>query len=211
MTVCYQISWKRANATSCQVTDPNAPQIAERAGAIASDSLAAESTRAGGDFSKNRGNEPLGVAGANSTFANTNTSGADTLEPAPNSKSRKAATEDPNESYPSATDGQSKSTAITDTTGFFGATSHAGIAPTYVNSQYVDTHGPKGKGLKEGGFDEGDDKNTSFTSDIGDENDPGRVAGAKFAKEYAEMGAITAPKQGGSGEGLYDTLEDTSA
>ena len=197
-----------------QVTDPNAPNIEERAGAVAADSLAAESTRAGGDFSENRGSEPLGVAGANSTFANTNTSGADTLEPAPNSESRKAATEDSKDSYPSATGGQSKSTAITDTTGSSetgGATSHAGVAPTYISSQYIDKHGPKGKNLKEGGFDEGDDKNASFTSDIGDENDPGRVAETKFAKENAEMAEDTAPKQGGSGEGLYDALEDTSA
>ncbi len=137
-----------------------------------------------------------------------------TLEPAANSESRKAAEEDPNESYPSATGGQSKSTAITDTTGSSatgGATSHAGVAPTYVNSQYVDTHGPKGKNLTEGGFDEGDDKNASFTSDIGDENDPGRVAEQKFLKENAEMGEDTAPKQGGSGEGLYDALNETSA
>jgi hypothetical protein len=176
--------------------------------------LAAESTQAGGDFSENRGREPLGVAGANSTFANTNTSGAVTLEPAPNSESRKAATEGFNESYPPASDGQSKSAMITDTTGSFetgGATSHSGVAPTYVNSQYVDTHGPKGKDLKEGGFDEGDDKNASFTSDIGDKNDPGRVAEQKFAKENAEMGENTAPKHGGSGEGLYDTLGETSA
>jgi len=204
---------EKANAVM-QVTDPNAPPIEERAGAVASDSLAAESTRAGGDFSRNRGSEPLGVAGANSTFANTNTSGADTLKPAPNSQSRKAATEDSNDSYPPATGGQSKSTAIIDTTGSpetGAATSHAGVAPTYLNSQYVDTHGPKGKDLKEGGFDEGDDKNASFTSDIGDENDPGRLAESKFAEENAEMGEDTAPKQGGSGEGLYDTLEDTFA
>jgi hypothetical protein len=130
------------------------------------------------------------VAGANSTFANTNILGVNTLEPAPHSESRKAATEDSNESYPSA-GGQSKSTAITDTTGSFetgGATSHAGVARTYVNSQYVDTHGPKGKDLKEGGFDEGDDKNSSFTSDIGDENDPRWVAEKKFGKENSEMG-----------------------
>jgi hypothetical protein len=103
---------------------------------------------------------------------------------------------------------------MTDTTSSLetdSTTSHAGVAPTYVNSQYVDTHGPKGKDLKEGGFDEGDDKNSSFTSDIGDANDPGRVAEQKFAKENAEMGEDTAPKQGGSGEGLYDALDETSA
>lgn len=47
------------------------------------------------------------------------------------------------------------------------------------------------------------------TSVIGDENDPGRVAEAKLAKENAETAEGTVPKKGGSGEGLYDALEDT--
>ena len=55
---------------------------AERAGPIASDSLAAESSRQGGGFSENRGAEPLGVKGSSSNFANTDTSGARTLPPA---------------------------------------------------------------------------------------------------------------------------------
>jgi len=65
--------------------------------------------------------------------------------------------------------------------------------------------------LKEGGFDSDDSKNASFTSDIGDENDPGRVAEMKFAKENAEAVEDIAPKLGGSGEGLFDGLEETSA
>lgn len=147
-----------------QVTDPNAPNIEERAGAVASDSLAAESTRSGGEFSENRGSEPLGVAGANSTFANRNKSGAETLEPAANAPSRKTATEEFRDSYPSASRGQSKSTAITDTTGSYqtgGATSSAGVA-TYVNSQFVDGGGPKGKNLMKGRFNSDDTKNASF-------------------------------------------------
>lgn len=62
----------------------------ERAGLIASDSLAAESTRQGGGFSENRGAEPLAVKGSSSNFANTDTSGATTLAPARDAAERDA-------------------------------------------------------------------------------------------------------------------------
>ena len=62
----------------------------ERAGPVASDSLAAESTRQGGGFSENRGAEPLGVKGSSSNFANTDTSGATTLPPARDATERDA-------------------------------------------------------------------------------------------------------------------------
>jgi hypothetical protein len=65
---------------------------AERAGPVAADSLAAESTRQGGGFSENRGAEPLGVKGSSSTFANTDTSGATTLAPARDASERDANT-----------------------------------------------------------------------------------------------------------------------
>lgn len=64
------------------------PPERERAGPIASDSLAAESTLAGGLFSENRGSEPLGVKGASSNFANTDVSGARTLAPARDASQR---------------------------------------------------------------------------------------------------------------------------
>lgn len=62
----------------------------ERAGPVAADSLAAESTRQGGGFSENRGAEPLGVKGSSSNFANTDTSGATTLPPARDAAERDA-------------------------------------------------------------------------------------------------------------------------
>ena len=149
----------------------------------------------------------MGVKGANSTFANTNTSGAVTLEPASDSSTRKAAHESPDESYTPA--GGEQST----TTDQSGSISSAGIAPTYVNSQGTYPGGPKGKNLKEGGFDSDDNKNASFTSDIGDENDPGRVAENKFSQENADADASAGigPRQRGTDGGLYDTLGETSA
>ena len=62
--------------------------IQEGAGPIASDSLAAESARSGGGFNENRDSNPQSVSGSNSTFANTDTSGAKTLAPARDAASR---------------------------------------------------------------------------------------------------------------------------
>ena len=49
--------------------------VMEGAGAVASDSLAAESAKSGGKFGENRNSEPLSVSGSSSTFNNTDTSG----------------------------------------------------------------------------------------------------------------------------------------
>ena len=57
---------------------------------MAKDSLAAESVRAGGAFSENRDSDPLAVRGAQSTLANTDTSGAVTLDAAADKQQRDA-------------------------------------------------------------------------------------------------------------------------
>lgn len=57
---------------------------------MASDSLAAESVRSGGGFADNRDSNPLSVKGNQSTFANTDTSAATTLAPAPDAAEREA-------------------------------------------------------------------------------------------------------------------------
>ncbi|CAL8575631.1 hypothetical protein XPA_001544 [Xanthoria parietina] len=73
-------------------TNPEAYQnpIAEGAGAIASDSLAAESTRSGGAFSSNRDAAPQSVSGSSSTLNNTDISGARVLDAAPDAAEREA-------------------------------------------------------------------------------------------------------------------------
>ncbi|KAI9830854.1 MAG: hypothetical protein M1826_004283 [Phylliscum demangeonii] len=64
--------------------------------------------------------------------------------------------------------------------------SHQGeTAPSYVKADVTDRlpHAkPKGANLIEGGFDSDDTKNASFNSEIGTENDPGRLAELKFQK-----------------------------
>lgn len=117
---------------------------------------------------------------------------------------------------PQNSGGQSKSTAVTDTTGSYetgGKTSSAGTAPSYVSSQYVDGRGPKGEGLKEG-IEGKEGKNASFNGEIGGENDPGRAALDKIVRENADRGEIAGmPKQQGSGGGNeFETLKsDTPA
>jgi hypothetical protein len=208
-----------SNSNYFQVTSEPAPPVHEGAGAVASDSLAAESTRSGGKFATNHNGEPLDVSGSNSTFANTNTSGAHRLDPAADAKSRMTQEDAAEEkhgasgsSYPDSLGGQSKATAVTNTTGSSetgGATSNAGIAPTYVNSQRIKYNGgPHGKNITEG-FEGG----KPVSGDIGSKNDPGRLAEQRFATVNATADLGTVPKQQGvSGENEYDALErDTSA
>lgn len=73
-------------------TDPESYQnpTREGAGPVASDSLAAESTRSGGAFSENRDSAPQSVSGSSSTFNNTDTSSATELAPAPDAAEREA-------------------------------------------------------------------------------------------------------------------------
>lgn len=202
-----------------KVKDPHSI-IEESAGPVASDSLAAESTRTNGSFSKNRGSEPQDVSGSNSTFANTNTSGATRLDPASDAEARIAKEDLAEEkklgsgstSYPDAIDGQSKGLAVEDTRGSYktgGASSNAGTAPSYVDSQYIKVGGPKGRNLTEGGFESSDRNNASFNSEIGSKDDPGRAAELKFEKVNAvSAGDAGFPRQREiTGKTTYDALD----
>ena len=207
-----------------QVTDPSAT-LQEGTGAIASDSLAADSVRSGGAFSDNPNSAPQGVSGSNSTFANTNTSGATRLHPASDAEARMAEDDWAEEkklgagstTYPNAAGGQSKGLAVENTQGSYqtgGTSSNADTAPSYVSSQYVDPAGPKGANLTEGGFESNDRNNASFNSDIGTKNDPGRAAELKFQRANADAaGDAARPRQKGTtADTHYDALDrDESA
>lgn len=202
-------------------TDPLAQQqpINEPSGPVTNDSLAAESVRSGGAFSGNRGAEPMGVSGNQSTVNNTDTSAAKTLPSAPVGSAR-----DDNqrqEKYPEALGGQGKfpgahingyaggPTAAKQQMGMhsgeYAASQHlpgqaaasgsskynAGQAPSYINNVTGAYQGqkPKGEKLHEGDFDSANTKNASFTSEIGSEMDPGRAAEIKFSSRVAESDA----------------------
>jgi hypothetical protein len=89
-------------------TDPEARRHPnkETSGPVANDSLAAESARSGGDYNQNRDAEPLGVSGSQSTFNNTDTSGATKLSSAPDAATREEL--DKKEKYPENMGGQGK-------------------------------------------------------------------------------------------------------
>lgn len=202
-------------------TDPLASKnpIEEPSGPVADDSLAAQSVRQGGRFAENRGAEPMGVSGNQSTLNNADTSAATTLPSAPvgalrEDRSRK-------EKYPEALGGQGNfpgkhlpetgytggSTAAKQQMGLHageypasqkmnqataGGSSQydAGQAPSYV-ADVTDGYQhqkPHGKNITEGGFSSNPDKNASFTSDIGSEQDPGRAAENKFQRTTMESG-----------------------
>ena len=111
--------------------NPEAPT--EATGPIASDSLAADSIRSGGDFGANEPTEPtpFSVKGASSTLANTDTSGAVPLHPAASGAQREmqdARGLGPDErgqsgvKYPGAA-GESNAPGTTTSEGYSGASS----------------------------------------------------------------------------------------
>lgn len=255
-TLPFSPTFPQPNTYSQNTSDPARYEnpTTEGAGAVASDSLAAESARTGGKFGENRDSQPLKQSGSSSTFANTDTSAATTLAPAPDAAEReaKAAWQDESngvagQKYPEGVDGQSDipghsmdgkassglrgvtgpSASMGSTSGGSGSDAKAApaedtfkgdgkadvdAAPGYVGSVVSDaakTGKPKGKNITEGGFDEGDDKNASFTSDIGDENDPGRKAENDMQKATQASSGSTAPRQkmGESDSSQYDVLE----
>jgi hypothetical protein len=202
-------------------TDPQASQqpIEEPSGPVANDSLAAESVRGGGAFSQNRGAEPLGVSGSQSTLNNTDTSAATKLPPA----SVGGVREDRNQQqkYPEGLGGQGDFPgAHLPQSGYTGGPTaakqnlgiNAGQAPASGSSQYnagsapsyvADTTDgyqhtkPGGRNVQEGGFNSSADKNASFNSAIGSEQDPSRAAVNKFERINAESGPDVGPRQKG--------------
>lgn len=223
----------------------------ERAGAVAADSLAAESTRSGGAFAQNRDSEPLSVSGSSSTFNTTDISGATTLAPAPDAAEREAKeawSEVPEgargpagakypegagtASFPGAhtaegyAGGPTSAQGGVSSTGYQSSGSRTGTtadaqqggsrrsdneAPGYVagiESEPAQNGKPKGKNITEGGFDDDPSKNASFTSDIGDKNDPGRLAEEQFQTSTQTSAGGKGPRQHEiTGDSQYSILD----
>ena len=159
-----------------------------------------------------------GVSGSNSTFNNTDTSGATTLPPASDAQDRLPKTQKDNdagvggEKYPESTGGPDFGDSKISDQGYAGGsakgssggssaqyntvagsgtasgTANVDSAPSYVSSVHTQDSKPKGKNITEGGFDT-DAPNASFTTDIGSENDPGRAATAQFQRQSAGYAA----------------------
>lgn len=71
---------------------------------------------------------------------------------------------------------------------------YGGTAPSYVTPvvQNMGNTNPAGNNIKEGGFGSNPKNNASFNSDIGTQNDPGRLAEQKFQKTTSESAANAA-------------------
>ncbi|KAJ5901857.1 hypothetical protein N7495_002385 [Penicillium taxi] len=194
-------------------TDPLAYEQPRRepAGPITNDSLAAESIKNGGAFSKNRGAEPLGVSGSNSTLNTTDISAATTLPSAPTGGLRENRLQQ--EKYPEALDGQGDfpGTHLSQSGYVGGSTSakqqmgmHAGQSQASGSSQYNNNQAPSYTDEDTGdhqnqksqsNFSSDASKNVSFNSEIGSDQDPGRAAVHKFQRTNAESGPDVGPRQ----------------
>lgn len=195
-------------------TDPRSNDYTnESTGPVASDSLAADSYRQGGGFSQNYESAPSGVSGSSSTWNNTDTSSASTLNSAPSASQRND--DDPETSrYPEAVGGQGSfsgkhndgsggysggpsgassgsSYESRDSTGQYSksgadsyGTDNGGTAPSYTLNQQGAFQGSKAKGDN---LTEGGfaGQGTNYNSGIGTRDDPGRAAVQGFAKSNA--------------------------
>ena len=129
------------------------------------------------------------------------------------SSSEGGATTTSSNTEPSSKGGATSTSGNTGSSSGTSNNSLADTAPSYVTSVTAAAADgkPKGSGLTEGGFDSNPENNASFTSDIGTEDDPGRAAELKFAKQNT-VHVGTGPKQGGPtgagpDAGQYDILE----
>ncbi|KAM0199455.1 hypothetical protein ACHAPA_005014 [Fusarium lateritium] len=172
----------------------NAPIKEEGAGKVASESLAAESTKDDGEFASNEGirseNQPSSGSETN-PGRTTNTS-----------------------SVPSSGSENTSSGRTTNTSSAPSSGSGSGTAPSYVNNQYIKASGPHGKNLKEGI----DDSNTedglkkALASEPGSENDPSRVAELQFQQNQTAAGRDAGPKQSElSGKTAFDALNNEAS
>jgi len=189
-----------------KVNDPHS-RIQESAGPIASDSLAAESETF---QSSNRNAEPLGVSGSNSTFANTNTSGAIELRPAHDASDRLTSA-DQQSKYPDGVGAQDKDAAVESTNR--SSQNAVDSAPSYIGTTLhaADIHDgkPKGKNLNEveDPAEFGRAQNASFTADIGSKDDPGRLAERDFERmDSAGVIAAGEPNKGVQEGTSFDAL-----
>ncbi|KAF2746297.1 hypothetical protein M011DRAFT_445750 [Sporormia fimetaria CBS 119925] len=191
--------------------DPRAnDNINEAPGIIASDSLAGESLKSHGSFGA--GNPKAGASAqpASSMTANTTDDhAARKLDPAPDAETREA-----QEGW-SETLQQNAATNLGNVgggrhvSGSSGGGGHGGDAVTggYAGAGFdAGSQKPKGKNIKEGGFDWGA-PNASFNNEIGTKKDPGRVAEDKMQLRDAETTGAAGSKHVPMKENEYKSYE----
>ncbi|KAG9786625.1 hypothetical protein ABEF93_005483 [Exophiala dermatitidis] len=185
----------------------NAPR--EPTGPIAADSLAAESLDNKGAFSENSGAAAQSVRGDQSTFANTDTSGARKLEPAASGaeRERQQYTGGGADKSVQGTSGLKLDAAgkpdfdgVHNKDGYYGGANNGGnnqrgqadTAPSYVTNvtgaaRSDGTYKPKGKNLEDADETGSIPKPKTFTGNVGGQYDPGRVAENEFASRNTDL------------------------
>jgi hypothetical protein len=202
--------------TTGRADSRNPTEKEEATGTVLSDSLAAESARAGGSFA--RGNAPVTDQPARGTTTNaTDTTGARVLAAAPDAGARRAAEDQDASAELDAGRGLGKAAGRGPTSNVpdrghqpheggdaTGGAPNAAHAPSAYSAERLQEGKakPKGQNITEGGFD-ADAPNASFGGDVGGKNDPGRLAENKFQQRATGSG-----KKGGSGAGGSELPSD---
>ncbi|TPX12234.1 uncharacterized protein E0L32_007120 [Thyridium curvatum] len=169
----------------------DAPVARESAGAVPAESLAAESVREGGAFAQNRtAGESQSFGGGNNNSSNSSSSSHHT---------RKKSTSVP------ASHGRQQNAGEGGGSGSGTNTAAAAAAaPSYVDAQFVrDTAGPRGKNLREGGF-EGSGPGNSIEAEPGSKDDPARAAVLGFVSGEGGGGRGARQPGGGGGGGGFE-------
>jgi hypothetical protein len=209
---------KNQNPSHGQKVDlgQNAPVKEEGAGKVASESLAAESMKEGGEFASNEGirgeNQPSSASENTSAGRNTDTSSA------PSSKSAQSSSGQSSSDKSSAGRTTKTSSALgsnADSKSGQSDSANSGTAPSYVENQYIrSSGGPHGKNITEG-FDDSKTKDglkLALESEPGSENDPSRLAEHQFQERQNAVGRDAGPRQSAlSSETPFDSLNNTSS
>lgn len=150
-----------------------------------------------------------GQKSTGSTAANTDTSNATKLSPAPDAEARLAAEEWSENASLNASRSLNDTKGEYKTVGGTGSAHTVGTAPSSQGRDVSSGEKPKGHNLTEGGFDEGA-PNASY-AEIGSRRDPSRLAELEFERRNAE-GANSegsmGPRVGGvTDKGQYGQLE----
>ncbi|KAE9969785.1 hypothetical protein EG328_001764 [Venturia inaequalis] len=196
-----------------KTTEPAPNPIEEPTGEIINDSLAADSLRSGGQFADGHASIS-GQKAVGSTAANTDTSGATTLGPAPDAEARLATEEWGESASLNASKSLNETKGEYKTVGGTGSAHTVGTAPSAQGRDGSKGELPKGKDLTEGGFDAGA-SNASY-ADVESGRNPSRLAEAEFERRNAGglvSEGSTGPRVGGvTDKGQYGDLgRDESA
>ncbi|KAJ5158196.1 uncharacterized protein N7500_007847 [Penicillium coprophilum] len=197
-------------------TDPRSQQpIEEPSGPITNDSLAAESVRQGGGFSGNRGAEPMGVSGNQSTVKNTDTSASTKLPSASSGYQRQDRHEE--QKYPECVVGQGNFPGThLDNSGYAGGSTAAKKEMGIKAGEYSAAGGSGGRSqynevtdVQQGGFPSDDAKNVSFNSKLGSSEDPARDSINQFQRSNARTAYSSGhvEQKGVEDQNQYEQLE----